>query len=183
MKLYLGIIFLLIAFILGLNGYVYKDILLEKWKREYFNHQKVFHTKKYDMLFLGDSRTYYSLNPEVFKNSFNYAFAANTFSEEYLKSAEVLLKKNGAIILGITPESLSRYQMNEAINKHRQNILPAWDLFKIALRIWWPNWNLGLYFKRGWEAVKLRTDLNRFPIIYHNSGWWEAFPKIKIQAS
>lgn len=123
-----------------------------------------------DLLVLGDSRIYRGFNPE---NGLNFAFSSNSYTDEYLNMAMAKIKARGIVILGITPQSLTDYNLDDHFRLMRdqsQNIYSE-SLFLLETII--PRAQLFTFMsgeKLPWESYPQDAR-----VIYHSNGWMETF--------
>jgi hypothetical protein len=102
--------------------------------KEYFWANKVHTTTQYDLLYLGDSRTYRSLIPSVIDSvlgleSFNFGFNAGSINREIIEAAASKLNSENSrvLVLGITPSSLleqngSNPHYNQELNRRNTDL-------------------------------------------------------------
>jgi hypothetical protein len=90
----------------------------EKYLGDRFWTQKTFAPSRYDIVIIGDSRTYRSVSPSLMSESIpdkeilNFAYSNGGLNKEIFKEAERKLSENSkqkAIIVGITTNCLTRF--------------------------------------------------------------------------
>lgn len=155
--------------------------LVRNYGKDLSWHRKVFDNGSYQTLFLGDSRVYHAINPELFTNAYNFAFSANSYSSFYLGLAKERLKKKGQrkIYLGITPESLSLYEGNKEIDKYLKHKLPVISLWNVIKRNIFTSLDLISFLKTGTFRELNSPFLEGNTTIYNDNGWWEVSAEVK----
>lgn len=171
-------LFILIIILLGLFR---SQNLVRNYEKDLSWHRKVYNKDKYQTLFLGDSRVYHAINPDLFENAYNFAFSANSFTPFYLNLAKERLIKKGQrkIYLGITPESLSIYEGNKEIEKylkHKLSLISLWNVFKRNI---FTSLDLISFLKKGTFKELNSNSPEVYNTIYHQNGWWEVSAEIK----
>ena len=103
------------ATLIGLIGLLRPDTMRTASREKWFWTWKTHSEKKYDIVFVGDSRTYRGISPESMADSlrgfriFNFGYSSGSLSIFILAEAEKRLDVSGEriIILGITPSSMT----------------------------------------------------------------------------
>lgn len=177
----------LIVPLAALNTAVYFDSAKGKDGTEAekkFWRSKIIPKQKYDMVFVGDSRTLCGIDPAVFdKNvgnkSFNGAFTGGSINHVILEHVDKkLIKTSGvrrAVILGITPMTMSN---QSRVNGHFTGLLKS-------IKEQESGWSevLGIIFGDiRTKDIKELFKKRKPDKIYHSNGWLEKISEIKPKA-
>lgn len=107
---------------IGVNTQEISPKFDQKLKEEVFWTNKVHTKKKYDFVVMGDSRSLRGINPILMNSEmdgFNFSFPSAGLNEFYLNKALDKLKKNGRLIISITPFSFTdKAYRNEKIKEY-----------------------------------------------------------------
>ena len=103
------------ATLIGLIGLLRPDAMRTASREKWFWSWKTHSEKKYDIVFVGDSRTYRGISPESMAvglrgfRIFNFGYSSGSLSTLMLAEAEKRLDVSGEriIVLGITPSSMT----------------------------------------------------------------------------
>lgn len=143
--------------------------------------------ERFDIVFVGDSRTHDGIAPSAMAESFpgksigNFAWGALAWSPQVIEAAEKTLKPDGlkVMVLGVSPHGFNtRGAMQNAFTDASQsNWADRWFLrsYPSAANYfapWGPSW----WFRR------LNPELGQVPFELHDDGWYEAKPP-KIQGA
>ena len=179
---------LLIVPLLGINIAIYIDQLRGKdgtRAEKKFWRNKIIPLEKFDMVFLGDSRTLAAIDPACFDRvlgvkSYNGAFTGGSLNKTILDHAEkVLLKTSGsrrAVIFGVTPMTMSNQSRvndyftslsNQYKQKTKNNDLDIMDILFSSIRT---KELKDLFRKRNSDKV------------FHENGWLEKSSEVKPKA-
>jgi hypothetical protein len=147
--------------------------------RKNFWTKKVHSKKKYNIIFLGDSRIYRGIDTKKFKDGLadetmellNFGFSSGGYNAVIFNAAEKKMKQNDnkIIVLGITPFSLTpKAQLNqhylEELNRSKGDVIERLYFYPF------------LFF---FEPYNLQTiiypELEKYFEKFHNDGWVESY--------
>lgn len=93
---------------LWLNTHEFSPKVEQELAEESFWINKAHQNKKFDAVILGDSRALRGINPKYlskYEDVYNLAFRSASFTKDYLKYGQSILKNGGTFIIAITPHS------------------------------------------------------------------------------
>ncbi len=121
-----------------------------------------------DLLILGDSRMYRGFDSG---RGLNFAFSSNSYTKDYLEFALSKVKENGTVILGITPQSLTDYNLDDHFRLMRDQSRNVFSESLHLLETLIPRSNL-FTFMSG-EKLPWKYYPQDARVIYHTNGWME----------
>lgn len=149
----------------------------ENSKKELFFSEKIQNNTTFDVIFMGDSRTYHAINPETFKNTFphksikNLALPSAILSQDYFDFINKKLNPQSSIFISITPLSLTHYDNNQILHTHLKYFKNYSFLAPYLLVLERLSSPLNVI-----NILKGTQDFWRFPTeetLYHQNGWAE----------
>ena len=178
---------ILITILAAVNIAVYFDLAKGKDGTEAekkFWKSKIISNQKYDMVFIGDSRTLCGINPALFdiavgNRSYNGAFTGGGINRAIFEHVEKnLLDPAGthrAVILGVTPMTMANTSRENGHFtglkkelKKKENFLSEWlDIIFSDIRT---------------KEIKELFSRRKPDKIYHNNGWLEKVSEVKPKA-
>ncbi|MGE5427542.1 MAG: hypothetical protein ACM3O8_06570 [Methylococcaceae bacterium] len=124
------------ALIIVLSFFIPKN--KEKYLRDMFWTQKTFAPNQYDVVLMGDSRTYRGLSPSVMEKALpglkvlNFGYSNGGLNKVMFKAAQKKLSPNNAnkvIVIGVSPNCITGYsQKNEQYLQEKRR--PKEDIFE-----------------------------------------------------
>lgn len=173
------ILLVCIASIGFIKGFVLDDYYAEFWNEKSFWAARVHDEQKYNIVFIGDSRTYRSINVNALQdgnptlsdlNIANKGFSAAGLRSDYMRWAAGLLETNGphVLVLGVTTASLSTNPAAK-LNQHftESNRSTAYRIFLFLEKLFNRDTTYAAF--RGQTPARYAP-----PDIYHPGGWVEA---------
>ena len=170
-----------------LNTAVYWDLAKGKDGTEAekkFWRSKVLAKQKYDMVFVGDSRTLCGIDPAVFdkvvgNRSFNGAFTGGSINLVILEHVESNLLaasgKHRAVILGVTPMCMSNQSRgNSHYNGLKNSLKSKENAWSEAMEI--------VFGEIRTKDIKELLRKRKPDKIYHTNGWMEKISEVKPKA-
>lgn len=119
---------------------------LKKLKEDLFWLNKVYGKEQYDIVLVGDSRTYKGISPEILENYckgytvFNFGFSSGRINRQLLLEACKKLKPNGAkiFVFSCTPIDLINVKNDHWFDLHKElSSLSKWpeELYNLKLKL------------------------------------------------
>ena len=158
---------------------VEKAVLDKKRREERFWQEKIRPAPDYAVLFLGDSRTYRGVNPEITGQilslkCYNLGFSSGGLNREIFRLAETKLDLSQpriVIVLGISPLTLSE---NAYANQHYKTLLTQKDAAPEENETWLQTFFIPMDHER-WnifrKSLKKKKKPERTAKIFFASGW------------
>lgn len=144
------------------------DLLRFELSREHFWLHKARTEKTYEVVAVGDSRVLYSFCPRPFdKTVLNYAFLSQTLTKDYLQAALKRLDPKGMLFIGLSPQGLSDYQLQEHWDKIQAKGPWPYEALKKILE--GPPLHEVFRGKSHFFSKKVSSE------VHHPSGWIESF--------
>jgi hypothetical protein len=145
---------------------------LFKWSEEEFWQEKVYGKKSYDVIFVGDSRVYRGISPEVLHrrmpewNFFNFGFSSGRIDRMLLQATSRRLNPEGAKILVLPLSHCSLFCVE---NEHYLSIAKPSLLHSLP-----PEWAVrfrSISERRRWWKQPSPETWNYQQKFYRDSGW------------
>ncbi|MBN2375453.1 MAG: hypothetical protein JXD22_03575 [Sedimentisphaerales bacterium] len=132
-----------------------------------------------DMVLLGDSRAFMGLSPAEMQKTltnrriYNYGFAGNAYSKQYLQAAYAILdpeSKNPTVIMGVTPHSLTLNALKKN-SFNQQTALPERELSLNIHLAGWINFFEPMSFRDALHGLFPSLKPTHNYMNYHLDGW------------
>jgi hypothetical protein len=164
----------LCSLVLAARFYIDYDGLKDKWAQENFWLKKANTQDKFSLIVLGDSRSYYGVNPSVLgKSSLSFSFSSISFTQHYLEAAEKITQDQATILIGLTAEALTGFQEDEGLTSYEKSGPLIFHQTLKWIRLYWPQIELQKLFKWGQLPLFQHRPQKGFDI-FHPDGWVES---------
>ncbi|MFQ6723089.1 MAG: hypothetical protein ACLRFH_01645 [Opitutales bacterium] len=154
---------------------------LKKLKEDLFWLNKVYGKEQYDIVLVGDSRTYKGISPEILEkycksySVFNFGFSSGRINRQLLLEAYKKLKPNGAriFVFSCTPIDLINVKNDHWFDLYKElaslNKWPA-QLYNLKLKL--------VPWQERKKLIKAKYNFSNYWEMYHKkSGWCACWQK------